>query len=330
MSRPPVARITGLGAAVPPHVVTNADLEKSLDTNDEWITERTGIRQRHIAPAELTLSALCTEASRKALASAGVDAADVDAVILATTSPDHLMPATACEIQAQLGAFNAVAYDIHAACAGFIVALTVGEGLIASGRFRKVLLIGGEKLSTITDWQDRGTAILFADGAGAVVLEPATGDGRGILASFTRTDGRHVELLHIPGGGNVDPISEEMIRGRRQFMRMQGREVFKLAVREMAHACDETLRQAGLTGADVDYLVPHQANLRIIEATAKHAGLPMEKVIVNVDRFGNTSSASIPIALEEAVRDGRVRPDSVLLFAAFGAGLTVGSMVVRW
>lgn len=330
MSRAPVARITGLGVFVPSRIVTNHDLEATLDTNDEWIAERTGIRARRVANADETLTYMCVQAATRALANAGAGPDDIDAIVLATTSPDHLMPATACEVQAALGSRKSVAYDLHAACAGFIVALTVAEGLIAGGRARRILVIGGEKLSTITDWKDRGTAILFADGAGAVVVEPATGDGRGILSSVTRTDGRQFALLNIPGGGSADPISEKVVQERSHFMHMQGREVFKMAVREMAAASDEAIRQADLTPDDVQYLIPHQANLRIIESTAKHAGLSMDRVVVNVDRYGNTSSASIPIALAEAVEDGRVKPGSIVLFTAFGAGLTWGSMVVRW
>lgn len=329
MSVTPHVRIAGIGSSVPDRVVTNADLEAMLDTNDAWITERTGIRERRIAAPDQTLTSLCAAAAREALANAGATVDEIGAIILATTSPDHPMPATACEVQAAIGAFNAVAFDIHAACAGFIVGLAVGEGMITGQRCRKVLVIGGEKLSSITNWKDRGTAILFADGAGAVVLEPAT-DGRGILSSFTRSDGRLMPLLCIPAGGNVRPLTAEAIAAGDNLMQMQGREVFKHAVREMAAACDQALQQAGLTGAEIDWLVPHQANLRIIDATAKHAGVPMSKVVVNVDRYGNTSSASIPIAIHEAVRDGRITPGSTLLLAAFGAGFTWGSMVVKW
>ena len=326
----PAARVAGLGFCVPDRVVTNADLEKVLDTNDQWIVERTGIRERRLASPETTLTELATEAARRALKAAGTGPDALDAVILATTTPDRPMPATACEVQAALGAWGAVAFDIYAACTGFVIAMSVGEGMIASGRYRRVLVIGGEKLSRITDWEDRGTAILFADGAGAAVLEPAEGDGRGILSTFMRTDGRLGSLLNIPGGGNIDPLTEELIRRRGHLMRMQGREVFKHAVREMASASDEAVRLAGLTYDDIDWLVPHQANLRIIEATAKHANIPMDKVIVNVDRYGNTSSASIPIAIGEAVADGRIRKGSTLLLVAFGGGLTWGGMVVRW
>lgn len=326
----PAVRIAGIGMAVPAQVVTNDDLSKTLDTNDQWIRERTGIRERRVARPDETLTSFCVAAARDAMAMAGATPDEIGAVLLATTSPDHPMPATACEIQAALGCLNAVAFDLHAACAGFIIGLATGEGLMRAGIAKKVLVIGGEKLSTITNWEDRGTAILFADGAGAVVLEPATGDGRGVLSTFARSDGRLMPLLCIPGGGNVRPLGPQVLQERSHLMQMQGREVFKHAVTQMANACDEALRRAGLTGHDIDWLVPHQANLRIIDATAKHAGLPPEKVVVNVDRYGNTSSASIPIAICEAVKDGRITKGSTLMLAAFGAGFTWGSAVVRW
>lgn len=331
MTAIPRVRIAGIGASIPDNVVTNRDLESRLETTDQWIAERTGIRERRVARPDETLASFCVAASRDALAAAGATVDELDAVILATTTPDRPLPACACDIQAELGAWNAVAFDVHAACAGFIIALKVGEGMIAGGRCRKVLVIGGEKLSTITNWEDRGTAILFADGAGAVVLEAAEpGESRGILSCFTRSDGRLAPLLCIPGGGNVMPISAEVIANRDHLMQMNGREVFKHAVREMASACETAMREAGITGDEVDWLVPHQANLRIIDATARHFGLPMEKVVVNVDRMGNSSSASIPIALSEAVADGRVKRGSTLLLVAFGAGFTWGAMVVKW
>jgi 3-oxoacyl-[acyl-carrier-protein] synthase-3 len=229
-----------------------------------------------------------------------------------------------------LGAENAAAFDIGAACPGYIYALTVAEGLIASGLSRTVLVVGAEKLSTITDFEDRSTAILFGDGAGASVVRPSTVPGRGILSTYIKSDGRLAPLLYRPGGGSADPISEKVVCERSHYMKMAGREVFKAAVLAMAEACDQALRRAGITAGQVDLLVPHQANLRIIEATAKHAGIPMSKVMVNVDRYGNTSSASIPLALEEALAEGRVGPGSVVLLVAFGAGFTWGSTVIRW
>ncbi|MEO6057163.1 MAG: beta-ketoacyl-ACP synthase III [Gemmatimonadales bacterium] len=326
----PFAEVTSVGVAVPPGVLTNADLTRMLDTSDEWIVERTGIRERHIARPEQTVAMLSHEASVRALAAAGVAPAELDTIVLATASPDRLLPSTACDLQALLGADNAAAFDIGAACPGYLYALTVAEGLIASGQSETVLVVGAEKLSTITDFQDRSTAILFGDGAGASVVRRSTRPERGILSTFIKSDGRLAPLLYRPGGGSVDPISEKVVCERSHYMKMAGREVFKAAVLAMADACDEALRRAGVRADQVDLLVPHQANLRIIEATAKHAGLPMSKVMVNVERYGNTSSASIPLALEQAVSEGRVGPGSVVLLVAFGAGFTWGSAVIRW
>jgi 3-oxoacyl-[acyl-carrier-protein] synthase-3 len=326
----PFAEVASVGVAVPPGVLTNADLTRMLETSDEWIVDRTGIRERHIARPEQTVAMLSHEASLRALAAAGVSPSELDAIVLATASPDRLLPSTACDLQALLGAENAAAFDIGAACPGYVYALTVAEGLIASGQSETVLVVGAEKLSTITDFQDRSTAILFGDGAGASVVRRSSRPGRGILSTFIKSDGRLAPLLYRPGGGSVDPISEKVVCERSHYMKMAGREVFKAAVLAMADACDEALRRAGVTADQIDLLVPHQANLRIIEATAKHAGLPMSKVMVNVDRYGNTSSASIPLALEQAVSEGRVGPGSVILLVAFGAGFTWGSAVIRW
>jgi 3-oxoacyl-[acyl-carrier-protein] synthase III len=326
----PFAEVASVGVAVPPGVLTNDDLSRVLDTSDEWIVERTGIRERHIATPDQSVAMLSQEASERAMAAAGVTAADLDAIVLATASPDRLLPSTACDLQALIGAENAAAFDIGAACPGYVYGLTVAEGLIASGQSETVLVVGAEKLSTITDFQDRSTAILFGDGAGASIVRRSSTPGRGILATFIKSDGRLAPLLYRPGGGSADPISEKVVCQRSHYMKMAGREVFKAAVLAMANACDEALTRAGITADAVDLLVPHQANLRIIEATAKHAGVPMSKVMVNVDRFGNTSSASIPLALGQAVAEGRVGPGSVVLLVAFGAGFTWGSAVIRW
>jgi 3-oxoacyl-[acyl-carrier-protein] synthase III len=331
VTRPPIAEMVSVGVAVPAGVLTNADLSRTLDTSDEWIVERTGIRQRHIARVDQTVAMLSCEASMKALDQAGLTPKDIDSIVLATATPDRLLPSTACDLQALLGADQAVGFDISAACPGFVFAIAVAEGMIASGQSETVLVVGAEKLSTITDFKDRATGILFGDGAGAAVMRRASGqDGRGILSTYLRSDGKLAPLLYIPGGGAADPISEKVVRERSHYMKMAGREVFKAAVLAMAEACDEALRRAGISPEEVDLLIPHQANVRIIEATAKHAGMPMDKVMVNVDRYGNTSSASIPLALEQAVAEGRVKPGSVLLLVAFGAGFTWGSTVIRW
>jgi 3-oxoacyl-[acyl-carrier-protein] synthase-3 len=326
----PFAEVASVGTAVPERVLTNHDLEQVLDTSDQWIVERTGIRERRIAGPEQSVAMLSRDASERAMERAGIGPEDLDAIVLATASPDRLLPSTACDLQALLGATNAAAFDIGAACPGYLYALTVAEGLIASGQSRTVLVVGAEKLSTITDFQDRSTAILFGDGAGASVVRRASGDGRGILSTFIKSDGRLAPLLYRPGGGSSDPISEKVVCERSHYMKMAGREVFKAAVRAMAEACDEALSRAGISAEAVDLLIPHQANLRIIEATAKHAGMPMSKVMVNVDRYGNTSSASIPLALDQAIAEGRVKPGSLVLLVAFGAGFTWGSAVLRW
>jgi 3-oxoacyl-[acyl-carrier-protein] synthase-3 len=326
----PFAEIASLGTAVPPGVLTNADLMRTLDTSDEWIVERTGIRERRIARPDQSVAMLSAEASARALDQAGITAADLDTIVLATASPDRLLPSTACDLQALIGADKAAAFDVGAACPGYVYAITVAEGLIASGQSKTVLVVGAEKLSTITDFQDRSTAILFGDGAGASVVRASTKPGRGILSTFIKSDGRLAPLLYRPGGGAADPISEKVVCERSHYMKMAGREVFKAAVLAMADACDQAIRQAGVSADEIDLLIPHQANLRIIEATAKHAAIPMSKVMVNLDRYGNTSSASIPLALDQALSEGRAGPGSLLLFVAFGAGFTWGSAVVRW
>lgn len=329
MTRRPIAYIAGLGTAVPPRVVTNHDFEKTLDTSDQWIVERTGIRERHHSDPGMTVAELARQASVIALKNAGLTPADIGTIVLSTATPDRLLPSTACDLQAVLGATRAAAFDISAACPGFIYGLTIAEGLIASGQSENVLVVGAEMLTTITDMTDRSTAILFGDGAGAAVLRKATGE-RGLLSTFIRSDGKLAELLYRPGGGAAHPFSAEVLQDRSYLMRMAGREVFKAAVLTMAEACDEALKRAGVTAEEIDVMVPHQANVRIIEATAKHAGMPMDKVIVNLDRYGNTSSASIPLALVEAEAAGRIKPGSLLLLVAFGAGFTWGSSVVRW
>jgi 3-oxoacyl-[acyl-carrier-protein] synthase-3 len=330
MIQRPFAELASVGTAVPAGVLTNHDLTRTLDTSDEWIVERTGIRERRIAGPEQSVAMLSRDAAEIALERAGIGPADLDAIVLATASPDRLLPSTACDLQALLGADNAAAFDVGAACPGYIYAITVAEGLIASGQSRTVLVVGAEKLSTITDFQDRSTAILFGDGAGASIVRRSSQPGRGLLSTYLKSDGRLAPLLYRPGGGSSDPISEKVVCERSHYMKMAGREVFKAAVRAMAEACDEALTRAGVTSDQIDLLIPHQANLRIIDATAKHAGIPMSKVMVNLDRYGNTSSASIPLALDQAVAEGRVGPGSLVLLVAFGAGFTWGSAVVRW
>lgn len=325
----PVATITGTGRYTPANVMTNADFEKLVETSDEWIQERTGIRERRIASDDETIAWMSKEASRCALEMAGLGVPDVDAIVVATASPDRLLPSQACDVQAVMGATNAAAFDVGAACSGFVYGLSVGEGMIATGSAKNVLVIGAERLSRITDYTDRATCILFGDGVGAAVLQPAS-DRRGILSSYLKSDGRLAELLYRPGGGANDPPSPKMLEERTYYIRMAGREVFKAAVKSMADAADRALEQAGLSGDDIDIMIPHQANIRIIESTAKHAGIPMDKVYVNVDRYGNTSAASIGLALDECVRDGKIKGGHLVLLVAFGGGFTWGSTVIRW
>ncbi len=330
MIRRPFVEFAGLGVAVPDRVVTNAEFEKTLETSDQWIVERTGIRERRVAPPEQSVAMLARDASLRALAQAGIGPEDLDAIVLATATPDRLLPSTACDLQALLGAKNAAAFDVSAACPGFLYALTVAEGLIASEQGTNILIVGAEKLNTIADPTDRSTAILFGDAAGAAVIRRTSGGTRGVLSTFIKSDGNLANLLYRPGGGAVDPISSKVVAERSHYIKMAGREVFKSAVLAMSDACDQALTRAGMTADQVDLLVPHQANIRIIEATAKHAGMPLEKVMINVDRYGNTSSASIPLAIDQAIAEGRVKPGSILLLVAFGGGFTWASAVVRW
>ena len=331
MKKPsPLVEITGTGRFLPDDVVTNDDLAERLDTSDEWIRTRTGIQERRIAPDDMGASYMGAAAARKAMEQAGVEPGEVDVIILATATPDRWLPSTACDTQALLGCSNAVAFDVIAACTGFIYAMTVAECYVAAGRAEVALVIATEKMSSIVDWEDRSTSVLFGDGAGAVVLRPTNGSGRGILSSHLGSNGDLADLLYRPGGGAAVPFSQQVLDEKSHLIRMEGREVFKHAVRSMADSCNVALQNAGLTVDDVQLLIPHQANIRIIEATAKYAGLPMEKVFVNVNRYGNMSSATVPVALDEADEEGLIAPGSNVLTVAFGSGLTWGAMALRW
>ncbi len=329
MKRPAV-ELVGTGRYVPEKILDNAYFEKLVDTSDEWIRERTGILERHIARDDETLAFMGTKASQQVLEGAGITALDVDGIVLGTASPDRLLPSTACDLQAELGAKNATAFDVSAACSGFLYALSVAEGMVLGGDFQNVLVVGGDRLSRIADYTDRATCILFGDGIGATLVRPAANGNRGLLSSYLKTDGTLGDLLYRPGGGGNHPPDEAMLEERGYYIKMAGREVFKSAVKSMADACVQALQRAGLSGDDVDVLIPHQANIRIIEATGKHAGIPADKVYVNIDRYGNTSAGSIPIALDECVRSGRVKPGSLVLMVAFGGGFTWASALVRW
>lgn len=330
MKRPsPLVEIVATGRYVPENTLTNADLESMVDTNDQWIRDRTGISERRIAPEGMLAADMGARAARVALEKAQVAPGEVDVLIVTTATPDRWLPSTACDVQALLGADNAFAYDLGAACSGFLYALSMAEGYLVAGRGEIALVVSTEKMSSIIDWTDRATCVLFGDGAGAAVVRRSDGT-RGILASHFRSDGKLAELLYRPAGGVAMPIDHDVLDRRDHLVKMQGREVFKSAVRSMAEAADVAMQKAGFTADDVDLLVPHQANVRIIEATAKYAGLPMEKVYVNVHRYGNMSSATIPVALDEAGEEGLLAPGSKILSVAFGAGFTWGAMALQW
>jgi 3-oxoacyl-[acyl-carrier-protein] synthase-3 len=324
----PIVEIVSTGRFLPERVMTNAEMSKIVETSDEWIREMTGIRERRIAD-DMGAAEMGAAASLDAMRKAGVSPGEIDLIVLATATPDRWLPSTACDMQALLGADNAVAFDVCAACSGWLYALTTAEGFLAAGRAEIALVVATEKMSAIVDWTDRKTCVLFGDGAGAAVVRPARGD-RGILSSYHRSDGRLGDMLYRPAGGARFPMSVEVLEKGDHLVKMEGREVYKNAVRSMAEAADVALKQAGLRAEDVDLLVPHQANVRIIEAMAKYADIPMDKVFVNVDRYGNMSSATIPVALDEAVEQGRLRAGMNVLAVTFGAGFTWGAMTIRW
>jgi 3-oxoacyl-[acyl-carrier-protein] synthase III len=323
------ARITGTGSYTPAKIVTNHDLEKLVDTSDDWITERTGIKERRIADKGQTTSDLAYEASRKALKAAGLVANDLDLILVATTTPDMVMPSLGCVLQEKLGAKKAAAFDIYAACSGFLYGLSVANAFILSGMYKNILLVGAELLSRFVDWEDRTTCILFGDGAGAVVIQRHTGK-HGVLSTHLHSDGSLGELLYLSAGGALHPATHETIHKRMHFMKMKGNELFKVAVRALEDVVQETLTFNKVKPEEIDYLIPHQANLRIIQAMAQRLKMPMEKVVLTLPKYGNTSAASIPMALDEAVRDGRIKENQLLLFEAFGGGLTWASALVRW
>ena len=315
--------ITGSGSALPRQCVTNADMAERIDTTDEWIVERTGIRQRYIAGEDETTSSLATAAARQALEAAGVEAAEIGLIVLATATPDHTFPATATQVQAALGCGGGVAFDVAAVCSGFLYALATADSLLQTGMAKKALVIGAETFSRILDWEDRTTCVLFGDGAGAVVLEAreVAEDGPGILATRLHADGAHKDLLYVDGGPSTT--------GTVGKLRMKGREVFRHAVVNLAEVLREVLDDSGQTAADIDWVVPHQANARILDATARKLDLPGEKVVVTVDRHANTSAASVPLAFDTAMRDGRIKPGDLVMFEAMGGGFTWGAALAR-
>lgn len=322
------ARILSTGSYVPEMVLTNFELEKRVETSDKWITERTGIKERRIALHEQATSDLAYEASVKALKNANLTAKDIDLIIVATVTPDMLTPSCACLLQMKLGASNTVAFDINAACSGFIYALAVAENFIKTGASKKALVVGAEILSRFTDWTDRTTCVLLADGAGAVILEASEDDGIQLIDIFS--DGTMWDFIYMPAGGSKIPVTEDVARQRLNFIKMRGNETFKVAVKTLEELIDTTLKKGNITSSQLSLLIPHQANIRIIQAMVKRLDLPMQKVIINIHKYGNTSSASIPIALDEVVQEGRIKKGDYIMFAAFGAGLTWGAALIKW
>ena len=325
----PFAHITGWGMSVPEHVLTNFDLEKIIDTSDQWIVEMTGISERHIAGENQTTSMLAVEAAWKALYVAKLKPTEIDLIICATSTPEHLFPATACLIQDRLGATKAGAFDLSAACSGFIYALNMAAQAIKSGSLKNVLVIGAETLSQLVDWSDRNTCILFGDGAGAIVMQSSENPG-GFISAVMHSDGSGADLLTVPAGGSKNPASEETIKAGMHYIHMDGREVFRFATRVMAQATREVLLSSKILMKDVKWIIPHQANLRIIEAAARGLKLPLTRFVVNLERYGNTSTASIPIAICEAAQDGRLQKGDKFVLVGFGAGLTWGALTAEW
>ena len=321
--------IIGIGSYVPDRIVTNKELEKIVETSDEWIVGRTGIKERRIAAPEMATSDMATEAAQKALEDAGISADELDLIIVGTATPDMFFPSVACLVQANIKATHAAALDLTSGCAGCLYALVTASQFIKAGLYKKILVIGAETLSKILDWTDRNTCVLFGDGAGAAVLAE-TKSGYGILGADLGADGSGGDLLKLPAGGSRMPVSSETIAQRMHFVHMNGNEVFKFAVKIMGETSIKALENCGLTPNDVDYFVPHQANIRIIQSAAKRLKLPMDKVFVNVDKYGNTSAASIPIALEEAIHGGKIKNGDVVVLVGFGAGLTWASCVIKW
>jgi 3-oxoacyl-[acyl-carrier-protein] synthase III len=320
--------ITGIGAYAPDHVVTNNDLSKMMDTSDEWIVERTGIRERRVAADDQALSDLALPAARDALEQAGLDAGTVDLIIVATVTPDMAFPSAGAIIADELGSPDAAAYDLSAGCTGFMYAVAQGYGMVASGLARHALVVGGDVLSRILDWSDRGTAVLFGDGAGAVVIERVSEGG--FLGFELGADGSGGEELFLPAGGSRSPASAQTVAERKHFVQMNGREVFKFATRVLVSSAEKVLAECGKTVDDIDVYIPHQANVRIIDHAAEKLGIPREKIVINVERYGNTSSGSIPLALAEAQADGRLRDGALVLMTGMGAGLTWGSGLIEW
>jgi 3-oxoacyl-[acyl-carrier-protein] synthase III len=330
MSQRIAAKITGVAGYVPPRVVTNADMEKMVETNDEWIRTRTGIRERRFAAPGVASSHMGTEAAKKLLAAKGMDAQEIDMIVVATVTPDMFFPATACLIQNRLGAKRAWGFDLSAACSGFVYALTTGAQFVASGAHKKVLVVGSDVMTSILDFKDRATCVLFGDGAGAVLVEPAASDAEGIIDFVHDVDGSGGCNLYMPGGGSLHPTSQDTVDKRMHYVHQEGQQVFKYAVRRMSELACQMLQRNGLSSRDLALVVPHQANLRIIRAMQERLGVDDSKVLVNIDHYGNTTAATIPLGLVDAVEQGRLRKGDLVLLIAVGAGYTTGAILLRW
>jgi len=324
------AKISAVGAYVPPRLLTNADLETMVATNDQWITDRTGIRQRHIVDKGTATSDLAAQAARDCLAKANVSASEVEAIIVATVTPDMFFPATACLVQEKIGATGAWGFDLSAACSGFIYALQMGAKLIESGAHKKVLVIGADVMSSIIDYTDRATCILFGDGAGAVLLEPGAEGEVGLVDFVHEIDGSGANSLYMPGGGSLNPSTVETVNSKQHFVHQEGGAVFKVAVRKMSELSETLLNRNGLTADDIDLFIPHQANKRIILSTAEKLGMPEEKIVINIGEYGNTTAATIPLAMHTALEEGRLKKGGLILLASFGGGYTIGTTLLRW
>ncbi len=330
MSKPIRAKISALGTYVPPRLLTNADLEKMVDTSNDWIMARVGIRERHIVDKGVATSDLAVEAAKKALAQRGLSPEDIEVIIVGTVTPDMFFPATACLVQHKLGAKGAWGFDLSAACSAFVYSLQAGAQLIASGAQKRVLVIGSDVMSSIIDYTDRATCVLFGDGAGAVILEPTDDDSVGIIDFIHEIDGSGGNFLYMPGGGSLNPSSKETIAQKMHYVHQDGQQVFKFAVRKQTELCQKLLERNGLKGSDIDAFIPHQANLRIINATVERLGLRPEAVIINIDRFGNTTAGTIPLAMNTALEEGKLKKGSLVLLASVGAGFTIGATLLRW
>jgi len=330
LTKPIRAKISALGTYVPPRILSNADLERMVDTNNEWIMERVGIRERHIVDKGVATSDLAVEASKKALTQRGLTPSDIEAIIVGTVTPDMFFPSTACVVQNKLGAKGAWGFDLSGACSAFVYSLQVGAQFIATGAHKRVLVIGADVMSSIIDYTDRATCILFGDGAGAAILEPAEDDSVGLIDFIHEVDGTGAGFLYMPGGGSLHPTTKDTLEKKMHYVHQDGQQVFKFAVRKQTELCQKLLERNGLKGSDIDAFIPHQANLRIISATADRLGLRPEAVIVNIERYGNTTAGTIPLAMSTAIEEGKLKKGSLVLLASVGAGFTIGATLLRW